>query len=86
MTPQVPGQRLQLGNLRPHRFWGELKNVQKYNLKNVEELCEGPVVFFKEVKLVFIAHALMENRNGMLVDFQTTQVTGTVERDAMQVR
>ena len=26
----------------------------------------------KEAKLVFMAHALMENRHGMLVDFQTT--------------
>ena len=26
-----------------------------------------------KVRLVFMAHALMENRNGMLVDFQTTQ-------------
>ena len=35
----------------------------------------------KEAKLVFMAHALMENRHGMLVDFQTTQATGTAERD-----
>ena len=35
----------------------------------------------KEVRLVFMAHALMENRHGMLVDFQTTQATGTAERD-----
>ena len=35
----------------------------------------------KEAKLVFMAHALMENRHGMLVDFQTTSATGTAERD-----
>jgi transposase len=35
----------------------------------------------KEAKLVFMAHALMENRNGLLVDFQLTQATGTAERD-----
>jgi transposase len=35
----------------------------------------------KEAKLVFMAHALMENRHGMLVDFQTTLATGTAERD-----
>ena len=34
-----------------------------------------------EARLVFMAHALMENRHGMLVDFQTTQATGTAERD-----
>jgi len=39
----------------------------------------------KEAKLVFMAHALMENRNGMLVDFQTTEATGTAERDAVPV-
>lgn len=39
----------------------------------------------KEAKLVFIAHALMENRSGMLADFQVTQATGTAERDAVPV-
>jgi transposase len=33
----------------------------------------------KEAKLVFMAHALMENRHGLLVDFQITQATGTAE-------
>jgi len=35
----------------------------------------------KEAKLVFMAHALMENRNGLLVDFQVTEASGTAERD-----
>ena len=35
----------------------------------------------KEARVVFMAHALMENRHGMLVDFQTTRATGTAERD-----
>ena len=39
----------------------------------------------KEAKLVFMAHALMENRHGMLVDFQTTQATGTAERNTVPV-
>jgi transposase len=39
----------------------------------------------KEAKLVFMGHALMENRNGLLVDFQVTQATGTAERDAVPV-
>ena len=39
----------------------------------------------KEAKLVFLAHALMENRNGMLTDFQVTSATGTAERDAVPV-
>lgn len=37
----------------------------------------------KEAKLAFMGHALMENRNGLLVDFQLTQATGTAERDAV---
>lgn len=39
----------------------------------------------KEAKLVFMAHALMENRNGMLSDFQVTEATGTAERDSVPV-
>jgi len=39
----------------------------------------------KEAKLVFMAHALMENRNGMVVDFQVTAATGTAERDVVPV-
>jgi transposase len=35
----------------------------------------------KEAKLSFLGHALMENRNGLLVDFQMTEATGTAERD-----
>jgi IS5 family transposase len=36
----------------------------------------------KEAKLSYGAHALMENRNGLLVDLQVTQATGTCEREA----
>lgn len=36
----------------------------------------------KEARLVYMAHALMENRNGLLADFQVTEATGTAERDA----
>jgi transposase len=35
----------------------------------------------KEAKLVFMGHALMGNRHGLLVDFQVTRATGTAERD-----
>jgi transposase len=35
----------------------------------------------KEARLTFMAHALMENRNGLLVDFQVTTATGTAERE-----
>jgi IS5 family transposase len=39
----------------------------------------------KEARLVFMAHALMENRNGMLTDFQITEAAGTAERDVAPV-
>jgi sulfur relay (sulfurtransferase) complex TusBCD TusD component (DsrE family) len=44
----------------------------------------------KETKLVVprpgrMAHALMENWNGMVTDFQMSQATGTAERDAVPV-
>lgn len=35
-----------------------------------------------EAKLSFIGHALMENRNGLVVDTRVTKATGTAERDA----
>lgn len=37
----------------------------------------------KEAKLVFMGHALMENRNGLLIDFQVSEATGRAERDAV---
>ena len=39
----------------------------------------------KEAKLAYLGHALMENRNGLLVDFRVTPATGTAERDAVPV-
>ena len=36
----------------------------------------------KEARLVFMGHALMENRNGLLLDFVVSGATGTAERDA----
>ncbi len=39
----------------------------------------------KEAKLVFMGHALMENRNGLLMDFLVSRATGTAEREAVPV-
>ena len=39
----------------------------------------------KEAKLAYAGHALMENRHGLLVDFQVSTATGTAERDAVPV-
>jgi transposase len=36
-----------------------------------------------EAKLAYMGHALMENRYGLLVDFQLTPATGTAERDVV---
>jgi len=37
----------------------------------------------KEARLAYAGHALIENHNGLLVDFQVTQATGTAERDVV---
>src|SRR5215213_8890567 len=37
----------------------------------------------KEAHLAYMGHALMENRHGLLVDFQLTHATGTAERDVV---
>ncbi|HET7676673.1 MAG TPA: IS5 family transposase [Candidatus Limnocylindrales bacterium] len=39
----------------------------------------------REARLSYAAHALMENRHGLLVDFVVTEATGTAERDAVPV-
>jgi transposase len=39
----------------------------------------------KEAKLSYMGHALMENRNGLIVDAIVTQATGTAERDAAAI-
>lgn len=36
-------------------------------------------------QLAFLGHALMENRNGLVVDVEVTRATGTAEREAAQV-
>ncbi len=38
----------------------------------------------KEAKLCYGAHVLMENRHGLLVDFQITKATGTAEEEAAE--
>ena len=39
----------------------------------------------KEANLVFLAHALMEKRKGLMVDFLVSEATGTAERDVVPV-
>src|SRR5256886_8329599 len=35
----------------------------------------------KEAKLVFMGQVMMENRNGLAIDFEVTEATGTAERE-----
>jgi transposase len=39
----------------------------------------------REARLSYAAHALVENRHGLLVDFVVTEASGTAERDAVPV-
>ena len=39
----------------------------------------------QESKLAYLGHALMENKNGLIVDAQATHATGTAEREAALV-
>lgn len=39
----------------------------------------------QESRLAYLGHALMENRNGLIVDAQATHATGTAEREAALV-
>jgi Transposase DDE domain len=36
-----------------------------------------------EAKLAYMGHALMENRHGLLIDFQLTHASGRAERDVV---
>lgn len=38
----------------------------------------------KEAKLSYSAHALMENRNGLLLDFRVAEANGRAERDVAE--
>jgi IS5 family transposase len=39
----------------------------------------------EKARLGYLGHALMENRNGLVVDVETTQASGTAEREAAEV-
>jgi transposase len=65
-------------------FHGEKRSNDTHESKSDPESLlarKGPG---KEAKLCYGAHALMENRNGLLVDLKVTQATGTAERDAAE--
>lgn len=56
---------------------GVIESLPLVNRSKFSEKGKG-----KEAKLCFMGHALMENRNGLVVDSRLTQATGTAEREA----
>jgi IS5 family transposase len=65
--------------------WGDFKGTKRSN--DTHESTTDPDAKLlrkgkgREAKLCFAAHAMMENRNGLLVDFDVSQANGTCERD-----
>ena len=65
-------------------FHGEKRSNETHESKTDPEsllIRKGPG---KEAKLCYGAHALMENRNGLLVDLIVSQATGSAEREAAE--
>ncbi len=63
-------------------FHGEKRTNETHESKTDPDsllIRKGPG---KEAKLCYGAHALMENRNGLLIDLMVSQATGTCEREA----
>jgi len=65
-------------------FHGEKRSNDTHESKTDPESLLAKKGAGKEAKLCYAAHALMENRNGLLVDLKVTQATGTAERDAAE--
>lgn len=65
-------------------FHGEKRGNDTHESKSDPESLLARKGAGKEAKLCYGAHALMENRNGLLVDLKVTQATGTAERDAAE--
>jgi transposase len=63
-------------------FHGEKRTNETHESKTDPDsllMRKGPG---KEAKLCYGAHALMENRNGLLIDLMVSQATGSAEREA----
>src|ERR1700682_18284 len=75
------------GDGNPSNRWVDFHGEKRSNATHQSRtdpdarLCrKGPG---KEAKLSYMGQALMENRHGLLVDFQITTATGTAERDVV---
>jgi transposase len=64
-------------------FHGEQRSNQTHQSTTDPEALLAKKGRGKEARLAYAGHALMENHNGLLVDFQLSQATGTAERDAV---
>src|SRR5213594_795616 len=62
-------------------FHGEKRSNETHESKTDPESLLARKGSGKEAKLCYGAHALMENRNGLLVDLKISQATGTCERE-----
>lgn len=65
-------------------FHGEKRRNETHESKTDPDsrlIRKGPG---KEAKLSYAAHAMMENRNGLLVDLQVSQATGSSEREVAE--
>jgi transposase len=62
-------------------FRGEKRSNETHESKTDPEARLARKGAGKEAKLSFSAHALMENRNGLLVDLRLAEANGTAERD-----
>jgi transposase len=65
-------------------FHGEQRRNDTHESKTDPESLLARKGSGKEAKLCYGAHALMENRNGLLVDLKISQATGTAEREAAE--
>jgi transposase len=63
-------------------FHGERRGNQSHRSTTDPEARLGRKGFGKEARLCYAGHALTENRNGLIVEAELTQATGTAEREA----
>jgi transposase len=71
----------------PNNRWVDFHDQKRSNATH-QSTTDGDARLYrkgpgKEARLSYMGQALMENRNGMLVDFQVTIASGTAERDVL---
>jgi transposase len=71
-----------LGRNRERDFRGETRSNETHASRSDDDACLYRKGKGMESRLCYLGHALMENRNGLVVDALFTRATGTAERDA----